>query len=171
MSQEKGLLALFDSPSKLLEAVAKVRALQIAKIESFTPFPVHGIEKAMGLKPSFIPWLTLIFALTGAVLLFAFQTWTSAFDWPLNVGGKPLISWPAFIPITFEGAILFGGVLSFFTFFAIIRLPNYSKPVLDERITNDLFGLYIDETDPLFDKEKLNAVFKECQVKEVKTIV
>ncbi|OGQ07621.1 MAG: hypothetical protein A3G32_02745 [Deltaproteobacteria bacterium RIFCSPLOWO2_12_FULL_40_28] len=169
-SKEKGLLGIFSDPEKILEAAKKVRALKIEKVEAYTPFPIHGMEKALGLKRSLIPWATLVYGLAGIALTFLFQSWTSAVDWPLNVGGKPLISWPALIPVTFEGMVLFAGVLSFLTFFVINKLPDYSKPVLDERLTNDKFGLFIDETDAAFEAEKLEALLKECQAEEVKRI-
>lgn len=171
MSQkETGLLALFDHPEKLVKAIQHLRTNHFSKMEAFTPFPLHEVDHALGLKRSFIPWFTLVFGLSGAGLLFLFQSWTSAVSWPLNVGGKPFISWPAFIPITFEGGILFGGVLTVLTLFAIIKLPNYSKKVLDESLTNDKFGLFIDQTDPLFDEAKIKEILKSCEVETVKKI-
>lgn len=169
-SKERGLLGIFSDPEKILEAARKVKALKIEKVEAYSPFPVHGMEKALGLKRSLIPWATLVYGLSGIAFAVLFQNWTSAVDWPLNVGGKPLISWPAFIPVDFEAMVLFGGVLSFLTFFVIIKLPNYSKPVLDDRLTNDKFGLFIDETDAVFEAVKLEALLKECGAEEVKRI-
>ena len=112
MHKEKGTLALFDDPESLLEATEKVRKLNIEYMETYTPFPVHGMEQAMGLKRSWIPWATLAFGLSGAGLAFGFQAWTSAVNWPINVGGKPFISWPAFIPVSFEGMVLISGLLT-----------------------------------------------------------
>src|SRR3989338_6551041 len=167
---EKGLLALFDHPEKLLNAIKKIRELNVSMFEAFTPFPVHGIEKAMGLKRSWIPYATLVFGLSGAGLLFYFQVWTMAIDWPINIGGKPFFSWPAFIPITFEGMVLFGGVLTVVTLFATLKLPNLFRKPLDLRLTNDAFGLWIGEEDPHFDRAKFNNLLKECDAQEIKII-
>ncbi|MDO8518773.1 MAG: DUF3341 domain-containing protein [Deltaproteobacteria bacterium] len=167
---EKGLLALFDHPEKLLDAVKKVRELHLKDFEAYTPFPVHGLEKAMGLKRSWIPWATLFYGLLGAGLLFYFQTWTMAIDWPMNIGGKPFFSWPAYIPITFEGMVLLGGVLTVVTLFATLKLPNMFRKPLDPRLTNDMFGLWVGYGDPHFDGVKLNNLFKECDAEEIKII-
>lgn len=168
---EKGILALFDTPDKILVAVKKVRStLFIQKMEAFTPFPVHGMEAALGLKRSFIPWLTLLFAVMGGGLGFLFQVWTSAVSWPINVGGKPFVSWPAFIPVTFEMTILIGGVLTVLSLFVILRLPNRTHPPLDLRLTNDLFGLYIDAKDPHFEETELTLILRDCDAREIKNL-
>ncbi|MBI2339618.1 MAG: DUF3341 domain-containing protein [Deltaproteobacteria bacterium] len=167
---EKGLLAIFDHPDGLLSAVKKVRHLGVKKLDAFTPYAVHGLEQAVGLKRSWIPYATLGLGLTGWCLGFLFQAWTSAVDWPLNVGGKPLISWPAFIPITFESMVLIGGVLTTLILFAACRLPNMSRAALDPRLTDDRFGLFVDETDPCFDEAILRRLLKECHVEEIKNI-
>lgn len=170
-TKEQGLLAIFKDPEALKVAASKVRRnLYITKFDVFTPFPVHGIEKAMGLSRSFIPWLTLVYGLTGAGLLFLFQAWTSSESWPINVGGKPFISWPAFIPITFEGGILFGGVLTVLTLLHFLRLPNFFQKVMDERLTKDRFGLFVDKTDRCFIENELRNLFKECGAEEIKEI-
>lgn len=168
--KEEGLLGVFKTPEAILEAVRRVRAQEISQLDAFTPFPVHGMEDAMGLKRSFIPYLTLVFCLSGACLLYFFQVWTSAIDWPINVGGKPFVSWPAFIPITFEGMVLLGGVLTVVTLFVTLRLPNRHLPPLDNRLTSDLFGLFIDKTDPRFDESKLSQILKDCDALEIKKI-
>jgi hypothetical protein len=166
---EKGLLGLFKNTTQLIDAIGKVRSLNVhaKNLEAYTPFPSHEIDHALGLKRSFIPYLTLLFGLSGAALLFLFQVWTSAIDWPINVGGKPFISWPAFIPITFEGGILFGGVLTVITLFLVLRLP-ITTPPLDERLTNDCFGLYINDQDPNYKIDEVKKVLTECGAIEVK---
>ena len=78
------MLGIFSDPEKILEAAKKVRALKIEKVEAYTPFPIHGMEKALGLKRSLIPWATLVYGLAGIALTFLFQSWTSAVDWPLK---------------------------------------------------------------------------------------
>lgn len=168
--QEKGILAVFDSAEKLLSAIEKLRQSSFSKMEAFTPFPVHGIEKALGLKRSWIPYVTIVMGLTGALLGFALQAWTSAVAWPLNVGGKPFLSWPAFIPITFEAGVLIGGVSTVLTLFLACRLPNRSSPPLDLRFTDDHFGLLIERDDPYYDEAKLTGLLGECHAVEIKPV-
>lgn len=168
--KEKGLLAIFTDSETLVNAVRKTREMGLRKFDAFTPFPIHGMEHAMGLSRSPIPWFTLLFGLTGLILLFSFQVWTSAYDWPINVGGKPFISWPAFIPITFEGMVLIGGVGTVLTLFAFMRIPNYFHKPMDPRLTDDHFGLFIDETDPNFDQARINQLLQDCHAHEIKNI-
>lgn len=167
-----GLLALFTDPHDLLTAVKKVRVkLGVKKMEAFSPFPVHGMEHAMGLKRSWLPRVTLIVGLLGAILGFYFQYWTMAIDWPVNVGGKPMFAWPAYIPITFELFVLLGGVTTTLIFYVVAcGLPRFDKPVLDLRMTDDHFGLFIETNDENYNETSVNEIFKECHVAEIKKI-
>jgi hypothetical protein len=167
---QSAVLALFKEPAYLKQAAEKIRKLSITKTEAYTPFAVHGLEKAMGIKKSRISVVTLVMGLAGCALGFFFQVWTSAVDWPINVGGKPLISWPAFIPITFETTILIGGVVTTLALYAICRLPNFNPKILDPRLTNDHFGLWIDESDPNYKAIEVETIFKECNAVEIKKI-
>ncbi|MBI4125872.1 MAG: DUF3341 domain-containing protein [Deltaproteobacteria bacterium] len=168
--KEKGILAIFDHPNRLLAAVKKVRQAGIRKLDTFTPYAIHGLDHAAGLKRSWIPYATLILSLTGWCLGFLFQAWTSAVDWPLNVGGKPFVSWPAFIPITFESMVLIGGVSTVLILFITCGLPNRKLPALDPRFTDDRFGLFVDKNDPYFDEAKLRHLLKECDAEEIKNV-
>src|SRR4051812_33512415 len=96
-----GVIGFFDSPKSLLEATRKVRDARYQHFDAYTPYPVHGLEAAAGLKRSPIPYVTLVAGGTGTICAFLLQYWTSAIDWPLVVGGKPFNSWPAFVPIMF----------------------------------------------------------------------
>ncbi|MBL7686333.1 MAG: DUF3341 domain-containing protein [Deltaproteobacteria bacterium] len=170
MHKEKGLLAIFDNPESLARAAEKVRDMKIEYFDAFTPFPVHGLEHSMGLKRSWIPWGTLFFGLSGCALLYLFQVWTSAINYPINIGGKPLISWPAFIPVTFEGMVLIGGIMTVMMLLAVCRIPNITKPALDLRFTDDHFGLLVEKMDPNYNEEALQQIFRDCHAKEVKTL-
>lgn len=170
MAREQGLLAIFDDLEQLKSAAARVHERGVSKFDAFSPFPVHGLEKKMGLAKSFISKVTLVMGLSGAGLLFLFQWWTSAVDWPATVGGKPLFSWPAFIPITFEGMVLIGGISTVLALLFACRLPNLTAPVLDTRFTVDRFGLFVDRTDPKFDEAALRAMFRECDANEIHAV-
>ena len=170
MRKQKGILAIFEDPDSLKDAASKVHRMQIKKFDAYTPFAIHGLEKAMGLKRSWIPWATLFLGLVGWCLGFYFQVWTMAIDWPVNVGGKPYIAWPAYIPITFESMVLIGGVSTVLILFAVCKLPNWFRPVLDKQLTNDRFGLFISEDDPNFSVTVLNRILKESGAEEIKEI-
>ena len=170
MHKAQGTLAIFEHPEDLITATKKVRGLRIKKIDAFTPFAVHGLDEAMNLKRSWIPYATLVVALTGACLGFLFQAWALSVSWPVNVGGKPAVSWPAFIPVTFELTILTSGVATAFILLAMCWPFDFLRPALDPRLSDDRFGLFVDKSDPKFDESTLKAIFKECNVEEIKII-
>lgn len=139
-----GVVGFFNDPSSLVEATKKVRDANYQSFDVFTPYPIHGMEKAQGLPRSPLPWVTLGAALTGLMCAIALQYWTSVVDWPLNVAGKPLWSWPAFVPIFFEFTILFSGLATVGAMFALNGLPNITKRAFDPGITRDRFAIMID---------------------------
>lgn len=167
---EAGILALFESPEKLVDAIEKAKASHIKKMEAYTPFPIHEVIHALDIKRSKIPWGTLVMCLVGMCMGFGLQAWTNGVDWPINVAGKPYISTPAFIPITFELTILIGGISTVLLLFIMCQLPNRKKPVLDVRLTDNLFGLFIEKKDPQYNIETLDKIFKDCNAKEIKYI-
>lgn len=158
-TQELGLLAEYDSPAAIYHACEQIRDSGFRRFDSYTPFPVHGLDKAMGLGPSYLPWMVLAAGITGASLAMFFMIWTSAFDTPLNIGGKPLFSIPAFIPVTFEVTILFSGLTAVFGMFFLNRMPTYHHPLFSvesfSRVTDDRFFVLIEARDKRYDKEKV----------------
>src|SRR4051794_3812134 len=99
MAKPTGVIAVFTNENDLIHAAKEVRAKKgFKKYDAFTPYPVHGLDAAMGIKRSFLPWVTFFAGATGTLTALALEIWTSAFDWPINIGGKPLVSLPAFIP-------------------------------------------------------------------------
>ncbi|HJW73557.1 MAG TPA: quinol:electron acceptor oxidoreductase subunit ActD [Geothrix sp.] len=131
--------ASFTDPQQLLHAVAWLRAQGHAVLDTYTPFPVHGMDEAMGLRPSRLPRACLAFAAMGLALALGFQTWTSAIDYPLRMGGKPFIALPAFIPVTFELTVLLAGLGAVASFFVVsrmrprLRVPNLYPGANDDR--------------------------------------
>ena len=134
-----GAVAYFTSSQALLEAARGAHGKGFYKVETFTPFPIHGMDEALGLKPSIVPWATFIGGVTGFMTALGLQVWTSAIDWPINVGGKPYVSGPAFIPILFELTVLLGGLSTA----GFMFLPNGRPNPFDPRTTDDRFALYI----------------------------
>jgi hypothetical protein len=150
----RGVLALYDNPDALLHAAAQAREHGYEGVDAYTPYPVHGLSEAMGIKKSWVPYVTLVMGLTGAALGLLFEIWTSAIDWPLNVGGKPFVSLPAFIPVMFEAGVLIGGTTTLFALFLACGLPNLKAPILDRNITNDRFALYVPDSGPEWNEER-----------------
>lgn len=143
MSTTKGIVGIFPTPEGLLESGTQLRARGIAGMDAFTPFPIHGIDHAIGIKRSWVSAITLIFGLLGFAFGIWMQWWTSAVDWPINVGGKPLASWPAFVPIIFECTVLFAGVATFFGVIGLCGLPRGDNGIVDPRVSNDSYALWV----------------------------
>ena len=150
----RGALALYDNPDALIHAAARAREHGFVDLDAFTPYPVHGLSEALGVKKSWVPYVTLVMGLGGAGLGLLFQIWTSAYDWPLNIGGKPMVSLPAFIPVTFETGVLLGGTMTVAALLFACGLPNFKTPILDRDITNDRFALFIPDSGPGWDEER-----------------
>lgn len=112
----------FADPEELLKAVVKLRSLGVPVLETYTPFPIHGMDEALSERPSRLPWVTGVLGLLGVSGAVALQVWTSAVDYPLVIGGKPLISIPAFIPVMFESTVLVAGLGTVATLFGITKL-------------------------------------------------
>lgn len=165
-----GMLALFQKPYGLIQAAKVLKERKATLFDCFTPYPIHGLDQAMGLPRSRIPLVTLVFGLTGCTLGFYMQYWMSVIDWPIIIGGKPFNSWPAFIPITFECTILLGGLATAAALFAICRLPNFKVKILDPELTNNRFAIFISKQDKTFHEGELRKLFTELGAYEVRLV-
>lgn len=149
-----GVIAEFDTPEQLIHAVEKVRAAGYHRYDAFTPFPVEGLSHAMGLKHNMVPFITLLGGLAGGLGGFGFQWWANVISYPENIGGRPLNSWPAFIPVTFELTILGASLCAVFGMLALNRLPQPHHPVFNVKrfvhATTDRFYLCIEARDAKF---------------------
>jgi hypothetical protein len=169
-----GLLAEFDSAAALVRACARVRDAGYTRWDAHTPFPIHGLDRAMGLAPSRLPWAVLIGALAGASGAMLLQWWVAVVAYPLVVSGKPLFSYPAFVPITFELAVL-GGVLGgLLAMLHLNRLPRHHHPLFAsarfERASDDRFFISIEAADPKFDLEQTRAWLAALGAAAVETV-
>jgi hypothetical protein len=165
-----GIVGLFNDPEQLKKAAEQVRDRKVAKFDAFTPFPVHGLEHAMGLKRSFLPWVTFAAGMTGGGLGLFFQIWTSASSWPLNVGGKPLVSLPAFIPVAFECTVLFAGLATAGALIAVCGLPNLFPTILDPRLTSDKFALFVSSEDAAYNEKEFGDIMRKAGAYEVRVV-
>jgi mono/diheme cytochrome c family protein len=149
-----GVLAEFDTPGALIDAARKVREAGYTEFDCYSPFPVHGIDEAMGIKRTILPLLVFGGGFTGLILGLLLQWWTNAYDWPWLISGKPIWSLPANIPIGFETTILLSVFTTFFGMWALNRLPQVWHPFfrLDRfaRVTDDAFLLGIEARDAKF---------------------
>jgi hypothetical protein len=154
------LIGIFENEDDILAATRSARARGFTVVDVFTPYAVHGMDRAMGLSPSKLPRVCFLLGLAGAAFKVWFEYWTTARDWPVNVGGKPWNSLPAFVPITFEVMVLAAGLSTVFAFFLVSRLwPGRKAKVLDPRVTNDHFALLLEETDAGFDLAEAQRLF------------
>lgn len=163
-----GVAGIWLDEHELVQAARKVREAGFKKFEAISPFPIHGIDEAMGIPLSFIPWVTFIFGLVGFFFGLWFTWWTSLVNWPVIVGGKPFFSWPAFVPIIFECTILLGALSSVGALIYMCGLPKVDPPVIDPDLTSHKFALFIPQDDSGYDVAKVEALLKSLGASEVK---
>jgi hypothetical protein len=162
--QLHGVIAEFDSAEGLSRAVGAARAAGYARLEAFSPFPLRDVAETLGTRPTVIPWIATLAGIIGASIQYGAQAWLNGVDYPLNVGGRPLHSWPAFIPATLIVAILWAGAVTLVALLFLLKLPRLHHPVFAvtgfERASEDRFFLLISSRDPLFQPER-SATFLE----------
>ena len=157
-----GIVAEYESVDSLLNACRRVRDAGYKKTDAYTPFPVHGIDKALGIKPTVLPWIVLGCGLTGTITALVMQIWMNSIDYPYIISGKPYISLPAFIPVAFELTVLFSSFGAFFGMWALNGLPRFSNPLFTDprfdRVTDDRFFLYVDASDDSYDEKAVREI-------------
>jgi hypothetical protein len=153
-----GIMAEFDAPEKILAAAERAKDEGYHDMDAYTPFPMEELTDALGIRHTKLPLFVLCCGITGALLGFFFQYWTNVIDYPLNIGGRPLNSWPMWIPVTFELTILFSSLGAVVGMIFRNGLPRPVHPVFNvdrfEAATKDKFFLCIEATDAKFDKER-----------------
>ena len=158
-----GLLAEFADVDGVLHAAAAVRDAGYSRWDVHTPFPVHGMDQAMGIRPTVLPWFVLGAGVLGMAGGLALQWYANALNYPIYVSGKPLVSLPAWIPVTFEMTILFAALTVVIGMLGLNRLPHLYNPLFKSRrfrrVTNDRFFVVIDAADPQFDREAIETLF------------
>lgn len=162
------IVATFRSSDDLLAAVRRVRWNQFRVYDVYSPYPIHDMDHAMGVRHSRLPWVTAIAGLSGLALAIGFQFYASVLDWSLNVGGKPDNSTLAFVPITFELTVLIGGLTTVAALFLRARLyPGKLERLPAVDVTNDKFALVIRKRDPEFDIHRAKALLWESGAEHI----
>jgi len=161
-----GLLAEFKDVDSVVDAAAQVRRAGFTRWDVHSPFPIHGIDPVMGIRPTVLPWLVLgggLFGLFGGMWL---QWYTNAYDYPVLVSGKPLWSLPANIPVIFECTVLIAAITAVFGMLALNRLPTLYNPLFKSerfrRVTNDRFFIVIDASDARFDEQRTTQLLQQA---------
>jgi hypothetical protein len=156
------MVAEFDSPDQLLKAANAAREAGYKKMDAYSPFPIHGLSDAIGYHHNVVPWIMALGGLTGTCTGLFLQWYTASVDYPLNIGGKPLMSLPMFVVVMFECTILFSALTGFFGMWMLNGLPRYHHPIFSapnfERATQDRFFLCIEAQDPNFDQEAVRTL-------------
>jgi mono/diheme cytochrome c family protein len=168
-------MAEFENEHDLLMASRKVRDSGYTKTDAYTPYPVHGIDEALGIKPTILPFIVLTCGISGLCLAIFFQCWSNGIDYPYIISGKPMFSIPAFIPVTFETTVLFSAFSTFFFMWGLNKLPMFSSPLFAnprfDRVTNDRFFLHVDSRDKYYNKESVRELLAATQPLSLEEVI
>lgn len=165
---KRTLIGVFSREEDILSATDAARRDGLTILDVYTPYAVHGLDQAMALQPSRLPWVCFWLGLFGAIFKVWFEFWTTAVSWPINVGGKPWNSLPAFVPVTFEVMVLFAGVSTVFAFLLVAKLRPWRKAVvIHPRVTDDRFVLLLEQSDATFDVGRVRRLLERHHAVEV----
>lgn len=174
MSGEKaiyGLLAEFPDSDSLTEAARRAREAGYRKMEAYSPFPIDELPEALGYGRTWIAAIVFIGGLVGALAGFFMQYYATVYSYPLNVGGRPLNSWPVYMPVTFELTVLIAALSGVIGFFLLNRLPMPYHPLFNvprfDHASQDAFFLCIEADDPKFDREEMERFLRELRALEI----
>lgn len=169
-----GVLAEFAEPQTLIQAARQVRERGFSRTDAFSQFPLHGIDDALGVARTRMPWFVLVVGICGGIGALLMQWWMNAVDYPFLISGKPLFSLPANIPVTFEVIVLTSAFATFFGMLYLNGLPRLSNPLLEveqfRRVTNDRFFLYIAADDPRFREADVVSLFEQLGALRVQEV-
>lgn len=169
------LTATFTSPDDIIRAAENVRDAGFKKFDVHTPYPVHGMDDAMGIKETKLGFVTLVAGILGAIGMILFIYWISAIDYPQVIGGKPYWSWPAFIPITYEITVLLSVLVTVGAMIAVFfKFPNVSHPLHDtsfmKKVSSDKLGISVQAVDAKYDEKLLREIFKKNHAESVEPV-
>lgn len=172
--QAFGWMAEYSDEHAMLDAARRVRDAGYTRTDVFAPFPVHGIDEALGIKPTILPWFTLLAGATGTTIAVVMQIWMNAVDYPYIISGKPYNSLPAFVPVMFELTVLFAAFTTVFAMLGLNGLPRFSNPLFTsprfDRATDDRFFLWVDSRDKYFNSEKVKSLLQNTACVNVEEV-
>jgi hypothetical protein len=167
-TSENFLVGIFDDEDILLHGVDGIRDKGVKIHEVYTPFPVHGLDEALGYKRSRLPIAAFMFGMTGTILALTMQIWMLGYDWPMIIGGKNFVSLPPFIPVTFELTVLLSALGMVATFFVVSDMKPYKTPrSYDIRSTDDKHVMAINLASNKLSKEEISRILKDNGASEV----
>lgn len=168
MSNKKYVLGVFEHEDDLLNAIRNIRSNGVKIKDVFTPFPVHGIEKALDMKRSNLGVAAFVFGCIGLTAAVSMQSWMLGFDWPMDIGGKPSLAFPSFVPVSFEMTVLFASLGMVATYFYRNRMaPGVTPRIMDIRASDDKFIIAIDLNENSADTIQLDSWLRESGASEV----
>lgn len=171
LSHLHGVMGEFETPEQLLAAAKSARQAGYKHVDAYTPFPIEGLAQAIGFRWTAVPLITLIGGIGGGLTGFGLQYWCAAISYPQNIAGRPLNSWPAFIPVTFELTILGASIFAVIGMLALNKLPQPYHPVFSvERFAHastDRFFLVIEASDPKFNLAESSRFLQEVAARHV----
>jgi len=169
-----GLMAEFDSPTALVAAARAAREKGYRKLDAYSPFPIEELSDALHLHHNKLPLIVLIGGITGGTLGYLMQYWIAVYDYPINIAGRPLHSWPSFIIITFEMTILLAALSAVFGLLGLCGLPTPYHPTFNvprfAQASRNRFFLCIEATDPLFDHDRTSEFLETLEPREVSEV-
>lgn len=169
-----GVLAEFETSERLLAATRAAHAAGYRQMDAYSPYHVEGLTQALGVRATRLPWLVLAGGLVGGLSGYLLQVYGNAINYPYNVGGRPLHSWPMFLPVTFELAILCAALAAVLGMLALNGLPRPHHPIFNaERFalaSRDRFFLCIEARDPNFEESAVRAFLESVQPNEIETV-
>lgn len=168
------MLAEFDSPTACVHAAEKLRDAGYKHFDTHTPFPIHGMDRAMGLPDSRLGWIVFSMGLTGFSIGCFIIWYMNAYDYPIVVGGKPPLSFPSFVPVCFELTVLFSAFGAVFGMLGLNKLPRHHHPIFESdrfrAATDDRFFVSVEFADPRFDAEKTRALLASANAAHIEII-
>lgn len=169
-----GMVGVYDDVNALMDAAVQVRDTGYTKWDCHTPYPVHGLDQAMGLKSSSVPYICLTSGFIGAGAAMWMQWWMNAKDYPIIIGGKAFFSWPAFVPITFELFVLFAATSIMISLIVLCRLWRWHSPLYDAgvmaEITRDRFAVVLEAKDTRFSEAQARELLGNTGCQDIRPL-
>jgi len=169
-----GAMGTYATPEELVEAGKKIYGLGYRKLDAMSPFPVHGIDDAIGIARSKVGWYVVCFAMLGLLTAQALMYYVGVINYPLIIGGKPLFDFTYTVPVTFELTVLFGGISAMVAMFAMNGLPRLYHPSMNyrnaHRASDDQFILIVEADDPMFSPQKTATDLRNAGAAEVEVV-